>query len=165
MVYAPTWTLMLSFERGEHLATNALFFDQGPLRWAAEESSKPGRNGHNWVLHATPEWSREHCDAAPEKVARELEASFCAVTGYDPADIGYRAAHRWRYAEAINPLTVGAFWDRELRLGVCGDWCQGARIEGAYLSGEKVAGLLLQDLADAAAGEIDTENDGCKGEP
>jgi hypothetical protein len=32
-------------------------------------------------------------------------------------------------------------------LAVCGDWCHGSRIEGAFLSGHAAAGYLLRDLA------------------
>lgn len=55
--YEPTWIVFLSFEQEARLTTNALFFDTGPLRWAADNGSKPGRQEHNWVLHATHEWS------------------------------------------------------------------------------------------------------------
>ena len=147
--YDSTWAVLLSFEGGKHLATNALFFDGGPLRWATDNSSKPGREGHSWVLHATREWSHEHFNASPVQVSGELVANFCALTGLDPAAIVYRAAHRWRYSRVVDPLSVGALWDQELGLGVCGDWCQGARIEGAYLSGQAVAGHLLRNLARA----------------
>jgi predicted NAD/FAD-dependent oxidoreductase len=54
-------------------------------------------------------------------------------------------AHRWLYSLVEQPLDVGALWAPELQLAVCGDWCQGARIEGAYLSGIAAAGQLLGD--------------------
>jgi len=160
--YESTWAVLLSFERGKRLATNALFVDGGPLSWAAEDSSKPGREGHNWVLHATPEWSREQFHASPEQVAGELAASFSAITGFDPAAIGYRAAHRWRYSLVVNPLSVGALWDQKLRLGVCGDWCHGARIEGAYLSGQAVAGHSLRNLPRLTPDESGADNEQTK---
>lgn len=145
--YEPTWTLLLSFEQGERLPTNALSFDTGPLRWAADNGSKPGREGHTWVLHAAPEWSRKCLDWSQEQVYSELMEYFCRVTGLTHDNIRYRAAHRWLYASVTNPLAVGALWDQSLYLGVCGDWCQDGGIEGAYLSGQAVAGRLLGQLA------------------
>lgn len=43
-------------------------------------------------------------------------------------------AHRWRFALADNPFKVGCLWDENLRLEVCGDWCQMSIMEGAFLS-------------------------------
>jgi len=59
-----------------------------------------------------------------------------------------KTAHLWRYSLVDNPLDAGALWDPERGLGVCGDWCQGARIEGAFLSGQAVAGRILGHLAE-----------------
>ena len=49
------------------------------------------------------------------------------------------------------PLVIGALWEPTLRLGVCGDWCRGARIEDAFLSGHAAAGRILGCLAGLAA--------------
>ncbi len=34
--------------------------------------------------------------------------------------------------EAVHPEKC--LWDPELELGACGDWCEGPRVEGAYIS-------------------------------
>ena len=54
----------------------------------------------------------------------------------------YAAVQRWRYALADAPLGVAALWDADAGLGVCGDWCLGARVEAAYDSGRILAGLV-----------------------
>jgi predicted NAD/FAD-dependent oxidoreductase len=41
-------------------------------------------------------------------------------------------------------------WDAESRVAVCGDWCQGARIEGAFLSGLAAADRVLRARGAAA---------------
>lgn len=40
------------------------------------------------------------------------------------------AAHRWRFAFPYNALSQKFLLDETKRLGVCGDWCAGARVEG-----------------------------------
>ena len=35
------------------------------------------------------------------------------------------SVHRWLYSLVPAPLAVGALWDAELGLGLCGDWCRG----------------------------------------
>ena len=145
--HQPTWAVLLAFSESERLAHNGLFFDQGPLSWAAENSSKPGRSGNTWVLHASAAWTHAHLDADPKQVAEQLADWFCARTNLDRSAVRHLDAHRWRYSLVANPLDVGAFWDSDLNIGACGDWCQGARIEGAFLSGQAIAGRILGGLA------------------
>ena len=49
------WTLMLGYKQHQSLNFDAAFVNQGPLRWIARNSSKPGRssNDETWVLQAT----------------------------------------------------------------------------------------------------------------
>jgi predicted NAD/FAD-dependent oxidoreductase len=52
------WALMLRFGAPVDLPFDAAFVNQGPLRWIARNSSKPGRSGEEmWLLHARAEWS------------------------------------------------------------------------------------------------------------
>ena len=86
------------------------------------------------MLHATPEFTREHLEETPEAVAPLLVGAFARASGLElsPREV---VAHRWRYARAEPALSEGALFDAELRLGACGDWCAGSRVEGAFLSG------------------------------
>lgn len=151
VAYQPTWAGMLALAGTERLRHNALFFDRGPLRWAAENSSKLGRGGHTWVLHASAEWTLAHLDDTPTQVAESLADWFCSTTDLDRSAIQHLDAHRWLYSLVPNPLSAGALWDADLGVSACGDWCQGARIEGAFLSGQAIAGRILGDLAATAA--------------
>jgi len=150
--YTPTWAAMLAFADGGQLDYDGLFFDDGILRWAARNDSKPGRAGNTWVLHAAPGWSAANLEATAAEAIADLSAAFCAATGMSPSKIRAESAHRWLYSLVPSPLDIGALWDADLQLGVCGDWCNGARIEGAYLSGRAVAGRILGYLAQPAAG-------------
>jgi hypothetical protein len=67
------WALMLRFPAAVDLSFDAAFVNEGPLRWIARDSSKPGRCGsETWLLHASAEWSEEHLEADPSAVAAEL---------------------------------------------------------------------------------------------
>ena len=50
----------------------------------------------------------------------------------------FSSAHRWRYAKC-EKNDAGALWDAGLRIGVCGDWLSGPRVENAFLSGLALA--------------------------
>ena len=145
--YTPTWALMLSLDSAPRIPYDALFFEDGPLIWAANDGSKPGRRGQTWVLQAAPAWSKIQLQNTADEVTKQLTACFCSVCGVNPTAIRFQSAHRWLYSQVYQPLNIGALWDSDLNLGVCGDWCQSASIEGAFLSGIAVAGKVQKHLA------------------
>ena len=55
----------------------------------------------------------------------------------------FARAHRWRYSIAGTALSGGCLWDAGRRIGACGDWCSGSRVEGAFVSGMAIAGRIL----------------------
>jgi renalase len=137
------WALMLQFDAPLALDFDAAFVNHGPLAWVARNSSKPGRSGaETWLLHATPEWSRDHLEDAPDAVTAALLHAFAALGGPTPQG---HTAHRWRYADAASALTIGCAWDSGARIGLCGDWLNGGKVEGAWLSGRAMARRMLQD--------------------
>ena len=153
--YTPCWTLMLAFAEEIALPFDGVFVNQGPLRWIARDSSKPGRSrpagtGDCWVLHAEPRWTRKHLNDPREQVETALLEAFAAlveVAGGTLPAISWRQSHSWLYSLVETPLEEGCLWDPALGLGACGDWCLGARVEGAWLSGEALAGRVLAAAA------------------
>lgn len=141
--FAPCWTLLLGLEEPPDLDFDALFVNAGPLRWAARDGSKPGRAGQTWVLHATPAWSRAHLEAEPGAVIAALTAALRDLGGGQLPAVAWSQAHCWRYSLAEAPLGLDCLWEPALGVGACGDWCRGGRIEGAWLSGEALAGRVL----------------------
>ena len=145
----PCWAVMAAFDSTLDLAFDAGFVNGSSLSWIARNSTKPGRRGQEcWVLHGSREWSRDHIEAEPDWVSRELMAEFFRQAGVENTVPSWSAAHRWRYAQAAEPLREGCLWSSDLRLGLCGDWCRGSRVEGAFLSGRAVAARITRILPD-----------------
>jgi predicted NAD/FAD-dependent oxidoreductase len=138
----PCWTVMAVFP--ERLAIDAdVVKRQGPIGWAARDSAKPGRSGpESWVVQADPDWSRRHLEEAPATIIGPLLDALATVTDRPLPAATSAAAHRWRFARS-GSLGGDALWDRDLRLGVCGDWLIGPRIEAAWLSGRRLADVIL----------------------
>jgi hypothetical protein len=73
------------------------------------------------------------------EAARELEGLLGARFHTAPQ------AHRWRYAQPsadtseATPRVAIESWNATSRIGVCGDWLRGGRVEGAILSGWDLA--------------------------
>lgn len=143
------WALMLRYGARLPLPFDGAFVNHGPLRWVARDSSKPGRaGGETWLLHATPEWSASRLEEAPEAVADAMIAAF-GVLGA-PAPEAW-TAHRWRYADTAPPLEQGCAWDAQAAVGLCGDWLDAGKVEGAWLSGRKLAHSVVASLRPGAA--------------
>lgn len=144
--FDPCWATMIHFEQPVPVSYDAAFVQENPLRWICRNNSKPGRNPDQecWVLHASPEWSKEHLEQSSEDVTPQMLEAFSNATEKPLGKFHHAASHRWRYSAPVNPLEDGYLWDDQAKLGIAGDWCSGARVEGAVLSGlslaEKIAG-------------------------
>ena len=136
---SPCWAAMVRFDAPVPLPLDGVFVQGSALYWAARDNSKPGRPpGERWVLHASADFSRAHLEETPEAMAPRLLEAFSRAVG-QPLPPGEAVAHRWRYSRAETPLTEGSLFAPELGLGVCGDWCSGSRVEGAFMSAMHLA--------------------------
>jgi len=79
-------------------------------------------------------------DPSRECFVRALMAALAARLGPMPAPLAV-AAHRWRYAQSVG-TGDGALWRPQARLGVCGDWLLGPRVEAAWTSGDMLAATI-----------------------
>ncbi|MEM1042357.1 MAG: FAD-dependent oxidoreductase [Bacteroidota bacterium] len=148
----PTWAAMATFDAPLPVEADGLFVHDAPLSWAARNSSKPGRPAlESWVFHGAPAWTETHIEDEPDAVVEALLSGFFAATGLRPVAPTFAQAHRWRYAQADEPLEDGCLWDEAQRLGACGDWCHGSRVEGAFLSGLAGAEAVARSLAPSSA--------------
>ena len=140
----PCWATLVTFGSNIDANFDGAFVNDGPLSWVARDGSKPGRRSSNsWVLHATPDWTRQQLEAQPDVVAAQMLDAFASAAGVklpEPTDL---QSHRWLFAIPEEPLPESCLWDEETGVAVCGDWCGGPRVEGAFLSGAAAAGRIL----------------------
>jgi photolyase PhrII len=150
---APCWAVLAVFDRPLDLPFDGLFFNDGPLSWAARNNSKPERPGEEtWVLHAARGWRENSTDVTSKAIGAELLAAFFDYTALGPMRVHSLQTRHWKAAAAVSPLNEGCLWNRSEGIGVCGDWCARSRIEGAFLSGTAAAGRVLTDAPRLAAG-------------
>lgn len=141
---APCWAVLCELGETMSVPYDAAFVHNSALSWVARNSSKIGRDASNcWIMHASPAWSQNHLEESADLIARTLIDEFWKVTLQSELTLNFVAAHRWRYALPITPLPERYVIDLATNLAVCGDWCGGPRIEGAFLSGHAMANALL----------------------
>jgi len=144
-VYAPCLTVMAAWAQPLPVAWDVMADDEGGIAWAARNSSKPRRSSvpDSWVLHGQPGWSARHLGADPASIAPRLLAAFDREVRIDLPAPRHLMAHRWRYARVIRPVGEACLVDRAHRIGACGDWCVGPRVEAAFASGTAMAQAIV----------------------
>ena len=144
----PCWTVMAAFAQPVPVAQDCWRADDGEVDrghgvvgWAARNNAKPGRTGpESWVIQATPAWSRDRIDADPDEVVCALLAALASeLDAQLPTRIG-TASHLWRFARSAQGGS-GPVLEPD-RLGACGDWLIGPRVESAWLCGMRLAEMI-----------------------
>ena len=145
----PCWTLAACFAAALPIQADVLE-GEGALGWAARDSAKPGRDGpETWVIQADPDWSLAHLEETREAVTAALLEALAERAGNPlPAPVATHT-HRWRYARSGRG-EASCHWDAAERIGLCGDWCIGPRVEAAWLSGTALAAAIRGSLRPGA---------------
>ncbi|MFT4053944.1 MAG: FAD-dependent oxidoreductase [Novosphingobium sp.] len=153
----PCWAVMVEFcrplEFSGHLAT-----DVGIFSMIANNRSKPARSeAECWVLHASAQWSQEHLESSADRVAIQLLAELAETIGTDLPAHTFIKAHRWRFSRPCGQSDQ-VIWNPSLGLGACGDWCTEPTVEGAWLSGIRLAERIRETLMDWGAPDLVEES-------
>ena len=134
----PCWTVMAAFEQRLPSEQDSIRH-HGAIGWAARNNAKPGRGSAEcWVVQASPDWSRTHLEDEATAVETALLDQLADAIGAPLPPRLAISAHRWRFARS-GAAGKEALWDAQQRIGVCGDWLIGPRVEAAYLSGRILA--------------------------
>lgn len=136
------WTVMASFKTKQDLSFDAAFVNGEIISWIARNNSKPQREGlESWTIHANPQWSQQWIELDKDEASkRMLECAKALGLDCQEAEI---TVHRWRYASGSIGANPGFTVYDDIPLGLCGDWLHGGRVEGAWLSGYKLANELI----------------------
>ncbi len=139
--WRPCWAALLTTHASSGFDFAGAFVnDHAALAWVARENDDSG--SERWVLHATASWSASRVSTSSDDIASLLAQALAERFnfGFRPA---FMAGHRWPHATPVRPLLERYLWDAESRIGAIGDWCQGPRVEGAYLSGDALGESMV----------------------
>lgn len=134
---SPCWAVAARFSERLQLGFEGASLKGPALDWVACNASKPGRDSSSdsWVLHATPSWSQQHLGLTPDEAAGRLLYAFRERFDIE-AEPHEWIAHCWRYARPAPGGDAPGWLSLDARrLGICGDWLCGGRVEGAFTSG------------------------------
>jgi len=149
-----TWAVLLGIKPTISIPFDAAFVHNSPISWVAKNNSKPLRFVKNsdiqlWVIHGSSEWSDKNIELTPEQAQQELLKAFSQITLVSIERLinesFFKMAYKWHYATPkalVDPYLMEVD-ENGLIVGVCGDWCGGPRVEGAFMSGYNLAQTLL----------------------
>jgi predicted NAD/FAD-dependent oxidoreductase len=132
------WTIIANFAEKLNMPFDAAFINDEIIGWICRNNSKPARQGlETWTIHANPQWSQQWIELEKEEAGKRiLECAKRLGLDCQNAQI---SVHRWRYASGSIDVNPGFRIYQHLKLGLCGDWLHGGRVEGAWLSGYQLA--------------------------
>jgi renalase len=135
------WTVMARFLEKAPMPFDAAFINNEIISWISRNNSKPGRTGQEtWTIHANPQWSQQWIELDKEEASKIiLESAKKLGLNCQNTEI---SVHRWRYASGAINTAMGCILNKDNNLGLCGDWLNGGRVEGAWLSGYKLASAI-----------------------
>jgi predicted NAD/FAD-dependent oxidoreductase len=141
----PCWVAAIQAESKLAELADLSGYEHPVIRRIVCNSAKPMRKNENlYVVQATEDWSKDHLEETADWVGKQMLQSLCSLTS-TAGNSNLLFVHRWRYALTEIALGQPCLWDAQLKLGVCGDWCLGRRVEDAWQSGTELARRMLQD--------------------
>jgi renalase len=148
----PNLTLMVAFNKSLNLNLSAISFeDDDILGFAANENTKKkdliNKDLELWTIQSSLKYAikniYEYRNNKPNLIDEMLK-SFSNKLKVDikKDNIQYSDIHGWLYAYNQKASATNCYWDKDLRLGICGDWFSGAQAENAFINAKHLASII-----------------------
>jgi len=143
---------MVAFNKSLNLNLSAISFEnEDILGFAANENTKKksliNKDLELWTIQSSLKYAikniYEYRNNKPSLID-EMLRSFSVKLKIDikKDNIHYSDIHGWLYAYSTNLDTAKCYWDKDLRLGICGDWFSGENAESAFINAKQLANLI-----------------------
>ncbi len=142
VVMEPSFALMLAFPLSLAPSWQGILVEvPSSLSWISHDSSKRDAPPHRTLtLHSTAAFARAEFDTDRDEVADTMLKELVSIDNRFESPL-FQVIHRWKYALASQHLSK-TYIKHSDSLYFCGDWCGGARLESAFMSGLAVADAL-----------------------
>ncbi len=132
--YEPCIGVLANLDAPSQIPAPGALYVEGDVVWWLGDNFQKGisqRQG-SVTIHSTGAWAKEHYGDEDDTLIELLAVAAAPFLG---AGVESAQVRRWRYSKPENPLDIGHLRLNELHLSFAGDIFQGAKIEGAVLSG------------------------------
>ncbi|REL33641.1 FAD-dependent oxidoreductase [Rhodohalobacter sp. SW132] len=149
--YAPCYTLMAGYGDRELPEWEGIICKNSPLKFISNEATKKSFNQEcSFVVQATPEYTRTLGKLDKDAIRKDMLDKLATTIGGWAMAPQWSQVHFWRYSRALKvldrPYAELEFDDAPLAL--TGDYFIDNTVDGAYLSGFKLAEDWIKKYTD-----------------
>ena len=143
--YAPCLTVMLGLADDELLPKMPIKSPQHDIGWAMCETARPAatQNRPALTIQADAAWSAAHKNDTTDSIIQRLIEKYQMSTGRQIGEVLHAHVHCWLYAKVTTPSPAVSIICQK-NLAIAGDWLGGARVENAFISGQRAFIALHQ---------------------
>ena len=142
----PSFSLMLGFKKELNIDFDAAKIINSDISWISIDSRKPFRNNYfALIVQSSAKYAAQNIRGDKTRVMEHLIQETSDILSQDLNSAVHKNIHGWLYANAVDQGKNAEFFDIDEKLAVCGDWCCGGRVEGAFLSAYNLAKIFREN--------------------
>lgn len=135
----PNITIMCAYKKNKKIPLSSIRFNNKLLGWSANENSKDRfkSNLTLWTIQSTETFAKKYINnyrVNSLNIYDQMINEFEKLTGFKKKDIVYKSIHGWKYSYSNQSTKYKNIWSKKNKIGFCGDWFQGPKIENAWIS-------------------------------
>jgi len=146
----PNLTAMIGFNKPSKVSLSGIKFKKNSiLGWAGNESSKlrvgNNKNFELWTLQSSLGFAKKYCHIYKDKKEKVLELmikEFLTLLKIKNVELSYKDLHCWLYAYKSKQFSKKFYWNKDINLGICGDWMCGPKAEDSWSSATLLANQI-----------------------
>lgn len=146
----PNITAMLALKNNNKVAINSMRFNDDVIAWLVNENSKKRFKSpiNLWTVQTNLTYSRKKINKYKEKrnfYLNQIINRFIKLTGFKKSNIIYKNIHGWKFAYNFKSQNIKSYWNVKYKLGFCGDWLQGPKVENAWVSATDLSNKIKKN--------------------
>ena len=136
---SPNITLLIKQMTKQQIPVCSIKFNNKVIAWAAHENSKKRFKSKDsyWTIQASEYYSKKIINLYKKKrnhYSKIMVREFSDILSLNYKNLKVYKIHGWKYSSNKIGLNKKCYWDKKLRVGLCGDWFVGPKAESAWHS-------------------------------
>ncbi len=140
---SPNITVMIKQYSKKKIPFCSLRLNNQIISWIANENSKQRffNTSNYWTIQASENYSKKNINVYKRKknhCSNQVIKAFSRILGLSKTNLQVYKIHGWKYSSSNNNSGRECYWDKKLKIGICGDWFIGPNAESAWLSAQNL---------------------------